>query len=1312
MMQELSEVLKRHRHTMGRLVLVLGSGIPLRPDRLSSAERIAAGLEDWARDQSPPGDVASVEGLDPDPATAYRYAAPHFRDLDLSEGHLRLARLIKEGFFPTIVTLGVDDLLERALAQEHLHPEEQYNLVNVGGTSRREIQGALADSRRVTVVKALGTLGESGFAFTHRQVQSYLRRIERYLYDSAPATLIVAGYGERDSDLLSSLRREGGPIWWANPKYPLGDAQEFDRMKVEGPELLKHHELQPAVVELLQARRSERNVFCREAGTFDNFFHELYDRRVRKSRDRGERRATRDTITLEPEAPYRLIDAMEMRDSSVFHGRESEIEWLEGSLEEHRLVLVFGESGVGKTSLVTAGLAPRLAEEGMSPVLFRVGADPRREAVAALARAAMSEDELETIDESLTLPEAVRAAQDALGSRIVLILDQAEDLIARIGPRTREDFARQLGEVVRDGELDARVVMTVVDQGLPRLWELHEQLPGIYQRVLRLGHLSRSSARQVLVKAAARYERRWAEDLIDRILDDLGPNRLHTAELSLVCYRCYATLGRGRVVKLNAYESLGGAAKLLPHFLHDSLLSIPRREREHARIVLRALVRSGGAKGPLSIEQIQARCPRLDRERIEKILWMLADARLALRLGRDQDHRTYELVSGWVAPQVLEGAPREERVLREAEDAVARGLSDWDLFSEPLEPEVLRRIRAHRTRMHLTPDELALAVRSAGIHGIDADVWLEQAKSLGERELPLLADALRSVHRESVQVAVVERLDALGSDAAIRALLEALPDLSEAAASRARAALEKRGQAVAAAVRDTSGEDRARALEALGAVATPAVVEPLLEVVDDASEDASVREVAVSALESVAALSGGRASAGLIGRLAEVHSATVDLERATALARVVAAEAESPALFKAAESHGDSASLRYAAYLVAAESRDAVAASQFLAALERQCAGSGQEDLLASARGTLEHLTSRLDAGDFEWTMFRKDACHSGFSGDDIPTTPRVLWRVRTEGQVVGSPAISRDQCFFGAKDGVLRAVDLLTGRELWSRRLGPSIETSPAICDDVVIVGSVDRRVYACERRTGRIRWQVETDGEVRASATVLADRVLVATWAGTLWCLAPEDGKPMWRQSLGGPAYAPPAVTGDRAYVGSWSGSVACLEVEKGARQFDVTMRAEVNAPVTISDETVAAGSEAGEVVLFGLDDPKPVACFETQGAIRSAPLLDESSVWVASGDGSLRRFSRGSGEQLWRFDTDDPIVSSPAMTRAHIVFGSRDGALYAVTREEGEEVFRLQTPYSVLSAPALVDGVIYVGMDYYELHAIGQGEEAGSR
>ena len=1319
MMQEISELVKRHQNTLGRIVLVLGSGVPLRPERLTSAERVEQALCEYARDIDPGlpetptmAEVRAVtESRDPSPAEAARYVQPRFRDIQPSEGHLRLARLVYEGYFPTIFTMGLDDLLERALAQAHLHPDEQYNLVNVGLATRREIAGAVGDSRRVTLVKALGTVGSSAFAFTHRQVQSYLRRIERFLYDSSQATTFIVAYSDADADLLGCLKPEGGPLYWVNPRYPLGTAAEFDQLKLEAPEATEHHVLWPNAHDLIKSRKSEKLILTREPGRFDTFFRDLYDRRVRRSRDYAVRELkARDSLALDPEGPYKLVEPMELRDSSIFHGREEQMERIEASLEKSRVALLFGEPGIGKTSLVQAGLAQRLTDEGAMAVVFRVGVDPRREAILALRRAyseAISE-ESDPIPDDMTLRDAARIAYEETGSQIILILDQGEELLSCLGPVTMREFGKQLAGLLEEEQANPRLIITISNRGLPLIYDLVESLPDLYQNIHRIGLLSPSEARHCIVRPAAKFERRWEEDLVERLIDELGPDEIHPTLLQIVCYTCYATLGRARVVTERAYEALGGHQRILGHFLRGLLNTLGWWDREAGRQVLRAMVRSSQTKAPLSLAQITARCPRLDPGRVERLLWALADARLVRRLGREKE-RYYEIATNWLVPKISEGLSPEDLVLRELEDEIARRLTDWDLHQVPLDTATLRRATEHRSRLRLTRQELQFTILSSALRDSGSDEWLAEGAHLGTAEVGMLQHVLSSA-KDQVRLKAAARLHAIGTEPAVRVLVDALGELDGDVRRVVAEYLEDRGETVAAAVRGTHGRDRARALAALTSVDSPDVVDPLLEVVEDSSEDAEVREVAVAALTTVAPRTGRKASGSLISRLQAQDDSEVDEERARAVARVAVAEGEQDALFKAADAHPRALNLRYAAALAAADLREIEEAERQLAALRQHAPSHGEEAEIRGLGERLNELRRRLDAGHFEWTMFRKDPVHSAVAWQDGPSGPPVrLWSAPAQGQVVGSACVSKGEAFFGAKDGTLRAVESKTGREIWSRRLGLSIESTPACTDDLVIVGCLDHRVYACDRATGRVLWRYETDGEVRSAPTLVGDNVLIGSWDGHLYNLDMGDGGLRWRAPAGGPIYACPACKEGRVFIGSWAGRILCVDLAAGKELFSVQVGEEVHSSATISDDDrVIVGSDANEVLVFGMDSPDVTLRYRTDGPVRSSPATAKGRVYVGAADARLHCFNLDSGEQVFTFETNEPLVGSPTLTPNQVIFGSWDGNLYGANRESGEEIFRVETSYSVLSSPAVVDGVIYIGMGYYELHALGDATE----
>lgn len=84
-----------------------------------------------------------------------------------------------------------------------------------------------------------------------------------------------------------------------------------------------------------------------------------------------------EKLDKETEEPYPGLYPYELTDSSYFYGRHNNVEGLLARMRSiarrHRLIVLHGESGTGKTSLLQAGLAPRLIGEGHLPLHVRLG---------------------------------------------------------------------------------------------------------------------------------------------------------------------------------------------------------------------------------------------------------------------------------------------------------------------------------------------------------------------------------------------------------------------------------------------------------------------------------------------------------------------------------------------------------------------------------------------------------------------------------------------------------------------------------------------------------------------------------------------------------------------------------------------------------------------------------------------------------------------------------------------------------------------------------------------------------------------------
>ena len=81
-------------------------------------------------------------------------------------------------------------------------------------------------------------------------------------------------------------------------------------------------------------------------------------------------------VTLDPENPWLGLFSYAEETRAYFHGRDEEAAELARRVQRKLLTVLFGQSGLGKTSLLRAGLVPRLRGAGFCPVYVRVDYAP------------------------------------------------------------------------------------------------------------------------------------------------------------------------------------------------------------------------------------------------------------------------------------------------------------------------------------------------------------------------------------------------------------------------------------------------------------------------------------------------------------------------------------------------------------------------------------------------------------------------------------------------------------------------------------------------------------------------------------------------------------------------------------------------------------------------------------------------------------------------------------------------------------------------------------------------------------------------
>ncbi len=89
-------------------------------------------------------------------------------------------------------------------------------------------------------------------------------------------------------------------------------------------------------------------------------------------------------------SPFKFLDSYTRDDRAIFFGRDREIEELYQKVFESKIMLVYGISGTGKSSLIHCGLASKFSESDWLPVNVRRGRDINESLRIAIQRSQQS----------------------------------------------------------------------------------------------------------------------------------------------------------------------------------------------------------------------------------------------------------------------------------------------------------------------------------------------------------------------------------------------------------------------------------------------------------------------------------------------------------------------------------------------------------------------------------------------------------------------------------------------------------------------------------------------------------------------------------------------------------------------------------------------------------------------------------------------------------------------------------------------------------------------------------------------------------
>lgn len=413
-------------------------------------------------------------------------------------------------------------------------------------------------------------------------------------------------------------------------------------------------------------------------------------------------------------SPYQGLTPFDENDAEYFFGREKDARLIAADLFAAPVSVLYGASGVGKSSVLRAGVVPLLRpRDDLTIVVFNTWqSEPITPIKAAILEASLATFESPSPELRAFRDEVLRTEFEPLATfipmcaratkrRFMIILDQFEEY--SLYHPDGSAFSEQLPGATTIGDLSVSFLISLREDALARLDRFEGKIPALFDNLRRIDHLDAAAAREAIRKPLDKYNQDHAEEapmsidpeLVEAVLEQVrtgrvvvgleggtggtgagaaDQTRVEAPYLQLVMTRIWnhERNDNSTEMRWETLNSLGGAPRIVQTHLDQVMKNFHDEERDIAARVFQQLVTPSGTKIAHTVRDL-ADYAAVDRVRLEGIL-------LRLSTGTDRvlrsvaappewpDESRYEIFHDRLAGAILDWRSRyvKERALNEA----------------------------------------------------------------------------------------------------------------------------------------------------------------------------------------------------------------------------------------------------------------------------------------------------------------------------------------------------------------------------------------------------------------------------------------------------------------------------------------------------------------------------------------------------------------------------------------------------------------------------------------------------------------------